>query len=86
MVIGMQRLEIYSASPFIHDGAVKAAWGGAVQFYRKWKEKTDMARKLGIGHDDFAVVRESNNFYPGVVGIQWQGNPDYPSQKIWEDP
>lgn len=28
MVIGMQRLEIYSASPFIHDGAVKAAWGG----------------------------------------------------------
>jgi hypothetical protein len=29
-----------------------------------------MARKLGIGHDDFAVVRESNNFYPGVVGIQ----------------
>ena len=22
-----------------------------------------MARKLGIGHDDFAVVRESNNFY-----------------------
>lgn len=33
MVIGMQ--EIYSASPFIHDGAVKAAWGFAVQFYRK---------------------------------------------------
>lgn len=29
-----------------------------------------MARKLGIGHDDFAVVRESNKFYPGVVGIQ----------------
>ena len=36
-----------------------------------------MARKLGIGHDDFAVVRESNNFYvdkTNFIREWWESN------------
>ena len=36
-----------------------------------------MARKLGIGHDDFAVVRESNNFYvdkTNFIRKWWESN------------
>lgn len=49
----MQRLEIYSASPFIHDGAVKAAWGGVLYSFtgnerrrRIWQESSESAMTI----------------------------------------